>query len=240
MSETTGPLAGLEARYAALRQAARSESGDPGDVLEAAFTELEGAIDLLRSAVPGGRGEPSGTPLDNAERGLLRAVFQDAPVPLFLITRDGVVQRVNRAAGDMIGAKPGYATGRPFLAFVALPSRAAVNSQLTAVGRTGKPRQIRCSLVAGNGLVPCELVIARVGVKGNPDESDPLLVAVRDAAARPAPDEGGGHSQSQAPVAAERGAGRHPPARTWSRRWPGCCSRTRATASPGCCSGARG
>ena len=138
------------------------------------------------------RDEPAGdAPSDNAERGLLRAVFQDAPVPLFLITRDGVVQRVNRAAGDMIGAKPGYATGRPFTAFVALPSRAAVNSQLTAVGRTGKPRQIRCSLVAGDGLVPCELVIGRVGVKGNPDESDPLLVAVRDAAARPAPDEGG-------------------------------------------------
>ena len=52
MSETTGPLAGLEARYAALRQAARSESGDPGDVLEAAFTELEGAIDLLAVGRP--------------------------------------------------------------------------------------------------------------------------------------------------------------------------------------------
>ena len=105
-------------------------------------------------------------------------------MPLFLIARDGTVQRVNRAAGDLIGAKPGYATGRPFTAFVALPSRAAVNSQLTAVGRTGKPRRIRCSLVAGDGLVPCELVIGRVGVKGNPDESDPLLIAVRDAACR--------------------------------------------------------
>jgi len=186
MSETTGPLAGLEARYAALRQAARSEGGDPGDVLEAAFTELEAAIDLLRSAAPGDRDEPSGTPSDNAERGLLRAVFQDAPVPLFLIARDGTVQRVNRAAGDMIGARPGYATGRPFTAFVALPSRAAVNSQLTAVGRTGKPRQVRCSLVAGDGLVPCELVIGRAGVKGNPDESDPMVVAVRGVPAAPA------------------------------------------------------
>jgi serine phosphatase RsbU (regulator of sigma subunit)/PAS domain-containing protein len=183
MSETTEPVAGLEARYAALRQAARSEGGDPGDVLEAVFSELEGAIDLLRAAAPGGRGEPAGVPADNAERGLLRAMFQDAPVPLFLLTRDGTVQRVNRAAGDVIGAKPGYATGRPFTAFVALPSRAAVNSQLTAVGRTGKPRQIRCSLVAGDGLVPCELVIGRVGVKGNPEESDPLLIAVRDAPA---------------------------------------------------------
>src|SRR5262245_11002056 len=130
MSEATEPLAGLEARYAALRQAARSGGGQPGDVLEAAFTELEGAIDLLRGTgesrartSQAGRGE--GAPSDNAERGLLRAVFQDAPVPLFLVTRDGAVQRVNRAAGDMIGARPGYATGRPFTAFVALPSRAA-------------------------------------------------------------------------------------------------------------------
>jgi serine phosphatase RsbU (regulator of sigma subunit)/PAS domain-containing protein len=208
MSETTGPVAGLETRYAALRQAARSagDTGDAGDVLEAAFTELEGAIDLLRAAAPGGRGEPSGAPSDNAERGLLRAVFQDAPVPLFLITRDGTVQRVNRAAGDMIGAKPGYATGRPFIAFVALASRAAVNSQLTAVGRTGKPRQIRCSLVAGDGLVPCELVIGRVGVKGNPDESDPLLVAVRDAVARPAPAEGGDEAEAKARPRSQLGA----------------------------------
>jgi len=188
MSETPEPVAGLEARYAALRQAARSDGGDPGDMLEAAFSELEGAIDLLRAAAPGGRGEPAGVPADNAERGLLRAVFQDAPVPLFLLTRDGTVQRVNRAAGDVIGAKPGYATGRPFTAFVAMPSRAAVNSQLTAVGRTGKPRQIRCSLVAGDGLVPCELVIGRAGVRGHPDESDPLVIAVRDAPAVPVPD----------------------------------------------------
>jgi serine phosphatase RsbU (regulator of sigma subunit)/PAS domain-containing protein len=206
MSETTEPLAGLEARYAALRQAARSDGSDPGDVLEAAFTELEGAIDLLRSAAPGDRDEPAGTPGGNAERGLLRAVFQDAPVPLFLIARDGVVQRVNRAAGDLIGAKPGYATGRPFTAFVALPSRAALNSQLTAVGRTGRPRQLRCSLVAGDGLVPCELVIGRVGVKGNPGESDPLLVAVRDAAARPAPEQGATEEEATARPRSRLGA----------------------------------
>jgi PAS domain S-box-containing protein len=200
MSETSEPLAGLEARYAALRQAARSEGSQPGDVLEAVFTELEGAIDLLRGtgesrAGTSQAGSGEGTPSDNAERGLLRAVFQDAPVPLFLVTRDGAVQRVNRAAGDMIGARPGYATGRPFTSFVALPSRAAVNSQLTAVGRTGKPRRIRCSLVAADGLVPCELVIGRAGVKGNPDESDPMVIAVRDAVVRPAPDEGGAEAR---------------------------------------------
>jgi serine phosphatase RsbU (regulator of sigma subunit)/PAS domain-containing protein len=190
MSETPEPLAGLEMRYAALRQAARSKGAEPGDVLEAAFTELEGAIDLLRTAgVPGPGGPPAGG--DNAERAVLRAVFQDAPVPLFLVARDGTVQRVNRAAGDLVGAKPGYATGRPFTAFVALPSRAAVNSQLTAVGRTGKPRQLRCSLVAGDGLVPCELLIGRAGVRGRTDGDDPLVIVIRDAPDRAPLQDGG-------------------------------------------------
>ena len=144
-------LTQLEERYAALQQAARSPGAEAGDVLDAAFTELEGAIDLLRAD-----GSADGAPAadsaadqrpgggDSAERSLLRAAFQDTPVPLFLLTRDGTVQRVNKAAGDLIGAKPGYATGRPFTAFVNLPSRAAVNSQLTAVARTGKQRRIRC------------------------------------------------------------------------------------------------
>ena len=196
MSETPEPLAGLETRYAALRQAARSKGAEPGDVLEAAFTELEGAIDLLRAAgVPGPSGQPAGG--DSAERGLLRAVFQDAPVPLFLLARDGTVQRANRAAGDLIGAKPGYATGRPFTAFVALPSRAAAHSQLTAVGRTGQPRRLRCSLVAGDGLRPCELVIGRVGVRGRGDDDGPLVVAVRDATARPADNDAPPKARSQ-------------------------------------------
>jgi serine phosphatase RsbU (regulator of sigma subunit)/PAS domain-containing protein len=197
MSETPGQVTELEARYAALRQAARSKGAAPGDVLDAAFTELEGAIDLLRMAgaapaEPGRRAPAENQPPggDSAERSLLRAVFQDAPVPLFLLTRDGTVQRVNRAAGDLIGAKPGYATGRPFTVFVGLPSRAAVNSQLTAVGRTGKQRSIRCTLVAEDGQVPCELVIGRVGIRGHSDDADPLMIAVRDAAV-PRSDESG-------------------------------------------------
>ena len=206
MTEAPGSdqLTELEARYAALRQAARSKGAEPGDVLDAAFAELEGAIDLLRAAgaspsEPGRRppaeSQPAGT--DSAERGLLRAVFAEAPVPLLLLTHDGTVQRVNRSAGDLIGAKPGYATGRPFTAFVALPSRAAVNSQLTAVGRTGKQRRIRCSLIAADGLVSCELVIGRIGVRGNPDDVDPLLIAVRDADARPPADDGAAQTQAK-------------------------------------------
>ena len=116
-------------------------------------------------------------------------MFQDAPAPLFLVARDGTVQRVNRAAGDLIGAKPGYATGRPFGAFVGLASRAALNSQLTAVGRTGKPRRLRCSLLAEDGEVPCELVIGRVGIRGTSDDTGPLVITVRDAPLAPPQEE---------------------------------------------------
>ncbi len=186
MTETPDQVAALTARYAALRRAAGSKSADPGGVLEAAFTELEGAIDLLRGDGAAAR-EPRepGTPADTAERSLLRAVFQDAPAPLFLVARDGTVQRVNRAAGDLIGAKPGYATGRPFGAFVDMSSRAALNSQLTAVGRTGKPRRLRCRLIAEDGQVPCELVIGRVGIKGAGEDTGPLVITVLDTPARP-------------------------------------------------------
>jgi len=187
---TARQVAELQERYAALQQAARSRGADPVGTLDAAFTELETAIDLLREAGggtgagPGSGGGPGERDGDNTERGLLRAMFQDSPVPLFLIARDGAVQRVNRAAGDLIGAKPGYATGRPFTAFVHGPSRPAVNSQLTAVGRTGKQRTLRCSLLAEDGLVPCELVIGRVAARA---EADPLMIAVRDPADRKAP-----------------------------------------------------
>ena len=187
MTETSGQVAGLTARYAALRQAAGSHGADHDGVLEAAFSELEEAIDLLRGAEAAPRdARDPGPPADTAERSLLRAVFQDAPAPLFLVAQDGAVQRVNRAAGDLIGAKPGYATGRPFTAFVAMASRAALNSQLTAVGRTGKPRRLRCSLIAEDGEIPCELVIGRVGLRG---DAGPLVITVRGALPEPKEDQ---------------------------------------------------
>ena len=70
MTEASDQVAGLSARYAALRQAAGSKGADRGGVLEAAFTELEEAIDLLRGAESAPRdGREPGTPAETAERG---------------------------------------------------------------------------------------------------------------------------------------------------------------------------
>lgn len=106
---------------------------------------------------------------------MLRAAFTDAPVPLFLLARDGTVLRVNKAGADLLGSKPGYATGRPFTAFVTLSGRAAVQTQLNAVTRSGRAGRVRCGLLGGAGPAARDLAIGLVSVSG---ENDRLIVAV--------------------------------------------------------------
>ncbi len=175
----------LRKRHAALVQAAGLPAADLGAVLDAAFAELDGAIGMLTEALeasqpatadagrPGVGNRQGGE--NGAERRLLRAVFHDTPVPLFLLALDGTVLRVNKAAGRLLGAKPGYATGRRFTAFVALPGRAAVASQLTAVTRSGEVRRVRTGLLGPDGTVPADLLVGLVKVSGDADQ---LIVAV--------------------------------------------------------------
>src|SRR5262249_49663618 len=146
-------------------------------VLDAAFTELEGAIGALGTAVKDSGGGPGGRSrgTEAAERKLLKAAFADAPIPLFLLALDGTVLRVSKTAAQLLGAKPGYATGRSFTAFVALSGRAAVQTQLTAVARSGKTRRIRCDLLGPNGQVPSLLTVGVVRVSGDEDQ---LVVGV--------------------------------------------------------------
>src|SRR5712692_1782112 len=96
-----------------------------------------------RRQTPGERaGDQSGHRLQ-ANQEAQYAVFLEAPVPLFLLERDGTVLRANRRAGRLLGFPPGYATGKPFTALVDLPARAAVHAHLAASRRTGEARQIR-------------------------------------------------------------------------------------------------
>ena len=168
--DTTSQVAELEKRHAALRLAASLPAADLSAILDAVFTELEGAIGLLAApeAVPGRAGAGRVGDADGSERRLLRAAFSDVPVPLFLLATDGTVLRVNEAAGQLLGSRPGYATGRPITAFVALPDRATVQTQLNAVARSGRVGRVRCGLLGSAGRHSLAPVQFRLFVENQP------------------------------------------------------------------------
>ncbi len=181
MPKSSGPpeldleVAALKERYAGLRQAAAMPGADAGAVLEAAFAELDAAVDVLGAmrAGPAPGAAQAGGPGPEAllaERRLLRAVFQDAPVPMFLLGPDAIVQRVNTRASEMLGSGSGYAAGKLFTAFVDLPSRAAVQSQLAAVVRTGRTGRIQCRLLRPEGPAAVELTAGLARLRGDADQ----------------------------------------------------------------------
>jgi PAS domain S-box-containing protein len=146
-------------------------------LLEAALADLDGAIaalgDAEGNAVDGGDGRvPTG---QYSDRRLLHAVFTDTPVPLFVIDRDGTVLRANAAACALLGVSPGYATGRRLAALVEPSARAALRSQLAAANRTAGDVRLRCSMLADDGLVQCQVEIHPLSVRG---DADRLLVTV--------------------------------------------------------------
>jgi PAS domain S-box-containing protein len=191
-------LPGLAERSEALRQAAGLPGADPQMLLDAAFAELDGAIGLLsmweadgESDAGGGGPDASGGRTPDAlaaERRLLRAVFQQAPVPLFVLEQDGTVRRANAAAGELFGSSVGYATGRPLSTFVGLPSRAAVQSQLAAVARTGAARQMTCEILGPDGPVQQLLTAGQIEL---PDAQKLLVGMLTESlrGERPAPAE---------------------------------------------------
>jgi serine phosphatase RsbU (regulator of sigma subunit)/PAS domain-containing protein len=170
------PLAGLASRREALRQAARIPGAHPKALLDAALTELDGAIDALASALASAASEDAavdGLPaVDRAERRLLHAVFQEAPVALFLLEADCTIRRANNKAAELLGSPSGYTTGRALTVFVDPASRAAVQTHLAAVARTGKPHRADCRMLTRGGTVDVTMTVAAVELPGDP----PLLV----------------------------------------------------------------
>src|ERR1039458_9232062 len=104
-------FADLARRRDALRQAAAMPGADPLALLDATLVELDAAVDAAakpaaaRAAEPAGDVEPASL---SAERGLLRAVFHDAPAALFLLELDGTIRRAagGGAGGGAGGAAP--------------------------------------------------------------------------------------------------------------------------------------
>ncbi len=192
-------IAGLKARYAALRQAAALPGAEPGPLLEAALAELEGAVAALTATGNGGEAEHGngGSEASHAERRLLHAVFQQAPVPLFLLGADGTIRRVNAAAGDLLGYGAGYATGKSFAAFIDLPARPTAATQLAAAARKNEMRDFQCTLLTAAGTAERSLAVHPVSAQG---ASGQLVVAVT------APRAGGGRARPRAARRAEPAA----------------------------------
>jgi len=205
-----GALADLAARRDALRQAVDLPGADPRALVDAALTELDGAIEALaaaRTADPVSRGDvPPDGPQGTAERRLLHAAFQRTPAALFLLEADGTIRRANEKAASLLGFPSGYATGKPLKAFVDLPFRASMQTLLAAVARTGADRTADCRVLTSDGPLDVTLAASAVELPGDP----PLLIVTAAPAAR-----AGAQATAPAPAhgAGERGEGRRPTAK---------------------------
>ena len=180
-------VAEFRERAAALRQAASLPRAEPGTLLDAALAELDGAIAALAEANEAtARSADDGRALSglHSERRLLHALFTAVPVPLYVVDSEGTVLRANSEACGVLGVGPGYATGKALTALVEPAARAALRSQLAAVGRTGKPARLTCGMAAAAGVVRSELVIGPVRVRG---DADRLLVALSPVSRHDAP-----------------------------------------------------
>ncbi|GLY74429.1 SpoIIE family protein phosphatase [Actinoallomurus iriomotensis] len=154
---------------------------DRAALLDAALTDLERAVTALRTVGADQTSTQAKNEVADGERRLLRTVFQDAPVPLFLLERDGTVRRVNRQAGALLGSSAGYLTGKPFPTFCDLATRATVGSHIAGVFHSGRRKRSRVRLLSGHGPVEVDVTFARVWVTGEPD---PLVVAATAPATR--------------------------------------------------------
>ena len=182
-------VADIASRRDALRQAAGLPGADLHSLVEAALTEIDAAIEAIGTALPGaGGGSADAAEVlpesVRAERRVLHAVFQQAPVPLFLLEQDGTIRRANNKAADLLGAPSGYATGKSVSVFVDLPFRAAIQTLLAAVTRTGKPRSATCRMLTASGPVDVTLTAAAADLPGDPQV---LIVTAAPAAGAPGP-----------------------------------------------------
>ena len=162
----------LETRIGELRQAAAVPVPDLRATLDAAMIELGVALSSLRTL--GGARTNESSSLADEERKVLRTAFQAAPVPLFLLDRDGDIRRVNGQAAQLLGTSPGYVAGRPFPVFFDLATRAALRSQLAAVVRTGERRQLEVRFLGEKAPVDALVTLVTAQISGEPD---PMVVA---------------------------------------------------------------
>src|ERR1700678_2261211 len=98
---------------------------------------------------------------------LLHAAFQRTPAALFLLEQDSTIRRANDPAAALLGFPARYATGKPLTSFVDPPVRAALQTQLAAVARTGADRKANCRVLTSTGPLDATLTAAAVELPGD-------------------------------------------------------------------------
>jgi PAS domain S-box-containing protein len=158
-------LDAIRSRRDALRQSAALPGAQAHQLMSRAFAELDAAIEVGEKLQSGSAGNPPAEAAD-AERRLLREMFQHAPVPMFLLEHAGAIRRANRRAGQLLGTQPGSATGRLLTAFVDPPARATAAAQVAAATRTGRQQHLRCRMLGPDGPFDAILTIAPLRAGG--------------------------------------------------------------------------
>ncbi|MFJ9744985.1 PAS domain protein [Streptomyces sp. WAC 01325] len=196
MEKTDGfgeELADFVRRVAELK-AARSATGeDLPTVLDAAIFELDHVADQLwpRYERLSSAGPPRTASADRQEQHLLRAVFQQFPLPVALVDREAVVRRLNLAATAFTGVRSGHATGRPLSGLLAHADRAAFRSQAAAVARGEGDRSLTVHLQQ-HPSAPVHASLTAVRPSGEPHPTvlvvmQPGALGVLEPPPRPAP-----------------------------------------------------
>ena len=191
MADSTGfgafdrEFADFSRRITALRTAQHSSPA----TAEALFIELELAeeeLHVIRDQMTEQSQEISRhSDAANRDRSLLRAVFSEMAVPVFVLDHGGFVRRANGAAAELLGTASAYISGKPFPIFVDLTARAAFRSQLSAVFRNGGKNSFTSVLLVSQRRLQARIMLARVDPSS---EVQPLVtVAVLPPAAEPAP-----------------------------------------------------
>ena len=96
-------------------------------MLDAVFLELELAQEELRvmheEVTEQSQEVSRHSDAVDRERTLLRAVFGELPVPVFVLDDGGFIRRANGAAAELLGTSTAYMAGKPFPVFVDLAAR---------------------------------------------------------------------------------------------------------------------
>lgn len=166
-------FADFSKRVAALRGV---RDGSP-DIVDALLLELDLAQEELRVIHDELTEQDTTRHSDTAdrERALLRTVFGDLPVPVFVLDHGGFIRRANAAAAELLGTSSAYTAGKPFPAFVDLSARAAFRSQLSALLRGGGTAEFSSVVLASRRRLRTRIVLARLDP---PSEVRPLVAAV--------------------------------------------------------------